>query len=404
MREGWQYAPVEEICETVSVGIVVRPAQYYVPNGQGVRAFRSTNIGEGKVVDREWVYLSEEGHAANSKSAVKAGDVLVVRSGAPGTACVVPPEYAGSNCIDVVFARPDYERVLPEYLASYTNSDVGKQHIAGTQGGLALKHFNVGAFKRLEVLLPPVGEQRKIVQILRAWDEAIETLSSLRGTKVKLVNALRRQLFESEFASHSRLQRARELFEPVSERGAPELPLLAVMQDIGIVRREDLGRRVVMPDGDTSTYKVIRPGDFVISLRSFEGGLEYASITGLVSPAYTVLRPRGGVVGHYYRHFFKSRSFIGRLDKLIFGIRDGKQIAFRDFGDMYIPAPPVSEQTAHARALDLLEREIALERERFEALNRQKRGLMQKLLTGEWRVPLDSGGALPATEEIAHAK
>ena len=82
----------------------------------------------------------------------------------------------------------------------------------------------------------------------------------------------------------------------------------------------------------------------------------------------------------------KSRSFIGRLDQLIFGIRDGKQIAFRDFGDMYIPAPPVAEQEAHARALGSLEADLALEDERIAALTRQKRGLMQKLLTGEWRV------------------
>jgi type I restriction enzyme S subunit len=130
----------------------------------------------------------------------------------------------------------------------------------------------------------------------------------------------------------------------------------------------------------------VRPEDFVISLRSFEGGLEYSKITGLVSPAYTVLRPTTEIVGDYYRHFFKSRSFIGRLDKLIFGIRDGKQIAFRDFGDMYIPAPPLDEQSAQAKAIGMLEDDLALEDKRFEALVRQKRGLMQKLLTGEWRV------------------
>jgi len=161
------------------------------------------------------------------------------------------------------------------------------------------------------------------------------------------------------------------------------------MQNIGIVRREDLDRRVAMPDGSTSSYKVVRPGDFVISLRSFEGGLEYSGITGLVSPAYTVLRPRGEIDGEYYRHFFKSRSFIGRLDKLIFGIRDGKQIAFRDFGDMLIPAPPLADQNAQSQAMVFLETEMALELKRFEALTQQKRGLMQKLLTGEWPVTLE---------------
>ena len=165
------------------------------------------------------------------------------------------------------------------------------------------------------------------------------------------------------------------------------MPLLAVMQDIGIVRRDELDRRVVMPDGDVDGYKVVRSGDFVISLRSFEGGLEFSRVTGLVSPAYTVLRPNGGdYVGDYYRHYFKSRSFIGRIDRLIFGIRDGKQISFRDFGDMRIPNPIEDEQAKAAAVLGLAERQIQLAEQEAVHLRMQKRGLMQKLLTGEWRV------------------
>lgn len=258
-----------------------------------------------------------------------------------------------------------------------------------------LPKINREDLEAIEINLPPLPEQRKIAEILRTWDEALEKLTALRTAKVRRISSLRQRLFEAEYASHNRLQRAKDLFETVSERGRTDLPLLAVMQDIGIVRRDELDRRVAMPDGDTSTYKVVRPGDFVISLRSFEGGLEYSSIIGLVSPAYTVLRPTADLIGDYYRHFFKSRSFIGRLDKLIFGIRDGKQIAFRDFGDMYIPAPPFAEQEAHARALGSLEADLALEDERIATLIRQKRGLMQKLLTGEWRV------ATAETTEVA---
>lgn len=183
MVEGWRLKPVEEICERVSVGIVIKPSQYYVDDGDGIRAFRSANIAENRIVDDKWVYLSHAGHAANAKSRLRAGDVLVVRSGAPGTACVVTPEFEGANCIDVVFARPNPEMVLPEYLSEYTNSDVGKQHVFGNKGGLALQHFNVGAYKEMLVLLPPLPEQRKIAEILRTWDEAIEKLEAMRKVK-----------------------------------------------------------------------------------------------------------------------------------------------------------------------------------------------------------------------------
>ena len=131
MVEGWRRLTVEEICERVSVGIVVKPAQYYVDDEDGIKAFRSANISENKIVDKDWVYLSPEGHAMNEKSALRAGDVLVVRSGVPGTACVVTPAYEGANCIDVVFARPNTKYVLPEHLAAFTNSSVGKKHVLG---------------------------------------------------------------------------------------------------------------------------------------------------------------------------------------------------------------------------------------------------------------------------------
>ena len=265
----------------------------------------------------------------------------------------------------------------------------------------AVPSVNQGHLASIKIGLPSLTEQRKIAEILRTWDDAIERLEALRAAKACKAAAVRVKLFEAEYASHNRLRRARDLFETVSERARPELPLLAVMQDIGIVRRDALDRRVAMPDGDTSAYKVVHPGDFVISLRSFEGGLEYSTVTGLVSPAYTVLRPIEDICGDYYRHFFKSSSFIGRLDKLIFGIRDGKQIAFRDFGDMLIPAPPEEDQASQAEAFSCLETELALIAREIDALTRQKRGLMQKLLTGEWRVNVQTSPEFSQKEEIA---
>jgi type I restriction enzyme S subunit len=230
-------------------------------------------------------------------------------------------------------------------------------------------------------------EQCRIAEILRVWDKAIEMIERLVAAKKHLLQAVKLRAFEDALSRLDEIIPAKEILEPVSERYRPDLPLLAVMQDMGVVRRADLDRRVVMPEGDISSYKVIRPGDFVISLRSFEGGLEYSEIDGLVSPAYTVLRPKVGIDSNYYRHFFKSSSFVDRLDRLIFGIRDGKQISFRDFGDLRIPNPRISDQLRVARALESAISEVKLTIKNIELLERQKRGLMRKLLTGEWRLP-----------------
>ena len=238
MVEGWRRLTVEEICEQVSVGIVIKPSQYYVDEERGIKAFRSANISENKIINRDWVYLSSKGHAANKKSALKAGDVLVVRSGVPGTACVVTPEYEGSNCIDVVFARPDRKYVLPEYLAAFTNSSVGKRHVMGNQGGLALKHFNVSAYKIMEVTLPPLPEQHKIADILRTWDEAIEKLEAETAFKEKAhVGYVKRLVNDPQ----CRRQRLRDHLQHVSNRNSEQKieRVLSVTNSAGFVLAED---------------------------------------------------------------------------------------------------------------------------------------------------------------------
>ncbi len=251
----------------------------------------------------------------------------------------------------------------------------------------SLVHVHKGDITGQLISLPKLNEQEKMAEILRTWDKAIERVNSLIALTRREGSALCQRIFEEDYLAGGSVLRAREVFTPVSERDRQDLPLLAVMQDIGIVRRDELDRRVAMPDGDTSTYKVVRPGDFVISLRSFEGGLEYSNVLGLVSPAYTVLRPTRELCAGYYRHFFKSRSFVGRLDKMIFGIRDGKQIAFRDFGDMYIPHPRIEDQERHQQMLTTASQLVEVTLRKKRALESQKSALMQKLLTGEWRVP-----------------
>jgi type I restriction enzyme S subunit len=191
---GWNVVEAGEVCERISVGIVVKPKDYYVPEEEGVRAFRSANVREGFVEDSNWTYISEIGNQKNKKSILKTGDVLIVRTGYPGTACVVPQQYSGSNCIDIIFARPNQSLVLPEFLCEFTNSEYGKKQVLDGQGGLAQQHFNVGAYNKLKVPLPPLPEQRKIAEILTTWDSAIETaqalLATARGQKRALMQSL----------------------------------------------------------------------------------------------------------------------------------------------------------------------------------------------------------------------
>jgi type I restriction enzyme S subunit len=165
----WKLATCESICDGITVGLVVRPASHYVESG--VPAFRSLNVREDRLVAQDLVFFSEEANKRQlSKSRLRAGDVLIIRTGYPGTSCVVPEEYDGANCIDLVIARPKLDLLSSEYLSRFFNSAAGRQQAVSAKVGLAQQHLNVGAVKRTLVPLPPVAQQREIVASLAAVD------------------------------------------------------------------------------------------------------------------------------------------------------------------------------------------------------------------------------------------
>jgi type I restriction enzyme S subunit len=147
-----------------------------------------------------------------------------------------------------------------------------------------------------------------------------------------------------------------------------------------------LDGRVTMPTSGTESYKLVEPGDFVVSLRSFQGGLEYSYFKGIVSPAYTILKPKKKIDDEFYKQYFKSNDFIGHLAIAVIGIRDGKQISYDDFCTVRIPYPSPEEQTTIAQVLEAAGKEIQLLKTKTEKLREQKKGLEQVLLTGKKRL------------------
>ncbi|HMQ01204.1 MAG TPA: restriction endonuclease subunit S, partial [Cyclobacteriaceae bacterium] len=251
--------------------------------------------------------------------------------------------------------------------------------------GRDLEHF--------KCLIPNKNEQPQIATILSTWDEAITKTQQII-TELKLRNkGLMQQLLTGKirlrgFEGQWRKLHADEIFKSVSVKNKAGEQLLSATQDKGIIPRAMLEARVTMPAGDTDSFKLVEKGDFVISLRSFQGGIEYSAYRGLVSPAYTVLKPARQINDSFYKHYFKSYDFIGHLAVAVIGIRDGKQISYEDFSFLKLPYPDIKEQDAIAKVLDEAVREVKLHEERLIALQEQKKGLMQKLLTGEERVKI----------------
>nr|WP_275900887.1 restriction endonuclease subunit S [Paenibacillus periandrae] len=123
------------------------------------------------VRDKSWIFFTPEGHKTNNKSILKTGDVLVVRSGNPGTSCVVTAEYAGCNAVDIIIARPNLMKINPLYLCAFTNFPHGKNQIVVGTSGAAQQHFNVGAYKAMTIPLPPLELQNKFSCLVTKIEE-----------------------------------------------------------------------------------------------------------------------------------------------------------------------------------------------------------------------------------------
>ena len=162
----WITSTVGSVCHEVKVGIVIKPSQYYTDEENGTPAFRSANVRENRIDDFDWVYLNHAGMESNKRSIVHTGDVLVVRSGNPGTACVVSEKFDGYNAIDILIAVPNQNMITSEFLCCYTNSPFGKNLVSENKRGMALAHFNVKGYSGLPIRVPTLEEQREIVRIL----------------------------------------------------------------------------------------------------------------------------------------------------------------------------------------------------------------------------------------------
>lgn len=189
----------------------------------------------------------------------------------------------------------------------------------------------------------------------------------------------------AEIPEHWQAIKMKYLFRDVSEKNKPEAELLSVTQDKGVVPRTWVESRMVMPSGNLESFKFIQKGDFAISLRSFEGGLEYCHHDGIISPAYTVLKKKKGLIDGYYKYLFKSKSFISEIQTSVVGIREGKNISYFELSYSLLPIPSPEEQTAIAAFLDdktaKIERAIAQKEKMIALLKERKQIIIQNAVT-----------------------
>ena len=237
-----------------------------------------------------------------------------------------------------------------------------------------------------------IKEQSLIANILSQTDSII-TLHQRKLNNLKFKKkALLQKLFPKNGERYPELRfpgftdaweqrKADYIFKSVTEKGYPELPVLSASQELGMVYRDQNGIDIQHDKKNESSYKRVSPGQFVIHLRSFQGGFAYSEVEGITSPAYTVMSFKNSSeqYGLFWKYVFKSETFIKRLETITYGIRDGRSISFSDFKSLMLQYPSFLEQELIGDLIAIIESGITLHQRKLEHLQLQKKALLQQM-------------------------
>ena len=191
--------------------------------------------------------------------------------------------------------------------------------------------------------IPTNMEQKRIAKFISILDERIRLQNKIIEDLKKLKSAIIDKLYSS---TNGETYSFRQLFEVVNEKNkaCAYKNVLSASQELGMIERSDINIDIKFEQVSISGYKIVRKGDYVVHLRSFQGGFAFSDRTGICSPAYIILRPNDLVVYSYLSHYFTSKPFIKSLKLVTYGIRDGRSINVDEWLDMPILLPPAQEQ------------------------------------------------------------
>jgi len=249
--------------------------------------------------------------------------------------------------------------------------------------------INSQEYASFQFKVPSVEEQNQISAFLSLINERITTQNKIIENLKTQILGLQEKIFRQKIKLKDRnnkefplwdYKNGGELFDSISNKNHnSDLPILAITQEQGAVPRDLIDYQITVTDRSIETYKVVEIGDFIISLRSFQGGLEYSNYKGICSPAYIVLKSKVEIEPNFYKYYFKTSDYIKLLNKKLEGIRDGKMISYTYFSEISVPFPPLEEQKQIASFFSLIDQKVQTEKQILEKLEKQKRYLLQQM-------------------------
>ena len=393
--KGWVVRRIEEAAEGCG-GIQKGP--HRAPGANAARYLTVAHVQRNRILTGDPRYFQVSAGEFD-RWRLLPGDVLIVEgNGSPeeiGRTALFRGEI--SDCVyqnHLIRVRPNPSLLNSEFLNAYLNSSIGRAAVkAQSSTSSGLRTLSVGRIRQIPVPCPPIAEQARLSKVIGTWDEAIGIGELRLGAAVRRKRGLMQQMltgrrrFKEFKGERWRTWRLGDLFKERVEIGRTDLPLVAITGQNGVVPRDTLEKRDTSSE-DKSKYLRIAPGDIGYNtMRMWQGVAGLSKIEGIVSPAYTICIPNERIHARFAAYLFKHAPMINLFRRYSQGLVDDTlSLKFPSFAEIHLTIPGVPEQRRIAAVLETCDGEIELLEKQLAALKEQKRGLMQKLLTGEVRL------------------
>lgn len=357
----------------------------------GIPIVRISNIGFDGTVGGEFEYYSKLN--PDEKFVLKGRSLLLAMSGATtGKIAMLDSEEEYYQNQRVGYFQNngavDYDFLSSVLQTKAFTNQLNAVLVAGAQPNISSKEID-----SFEFCIPEsIEEQSAIGTLFRTLDDLLgsykDNLANYQSLKATMLSKMFPKAGQTVpeihldgFEGEWEIKRADEIFKSVSEKNRASLPVLSASQIDGMVLRDEIGIDIKYDEATLNNYKVVKPGQFVIHLRSFQGGFALSKLEGITSPAYTIIDfiDKANNLPDFWNSILTSRDFIKRLETVTYGIRDGKSISFKDFSSLKFVFPEFKEQQAIGAYFSNLDNLINSHQEKISQLETLKKKLLKDM-------------------------
>lgn len=390
--ETWEQRKLDEVITRIGTGLNPRDnftlnsggENYYVTIKNFVHGHLSLDDNCDKVDDEALKRIQE-------RSDLCVNDILFTSIGRIGDCYLIKKQPTNWNINESVFTlRPNLTLVEPEYIYHTIHSDAVLNQIINGITGSTFKSIKIADLKKVNIPVPSKAEQKQIA----AFISIIDHLITLHQRKCENLKKLKKFMLQKMFPQNGEnvpkirfynftdtweQRRLGNVFKEYSEKNHGELPALTIVQGQGTINRNESERNLMYEKSNLSSYKMVRKNDFIVHLRSFEGGLEIATLDGIISPAYHTLHG-DNTDSRFYYSYFRSYEFINHgLVPHVYGIRDGRSIDIAGMKTILIPYTSFDEQKKIGNYIETIDRLITLHQSKCDNLKELKKYMLQNM-------------------------